>query len=245
MKKYIYSNNSESEFDENTSELAVWRHPLVISAITATFLIFGTFLFLDYRTVRVNYIRADDVSESAKKNSDQRTQHCSSGSQNLKQGDSLTTIAFADRPEIIDDKKINVLQNFGHCRESILNKTSVGKQNGTSLYNVLDFTLTLIKAKRLKGDQNPFVVSISLEDAEPGPNQPRLGKKGFVKIDSLIKSIINQNASVAIIGTKSILQTSLHKNSGSDSRLQICTATNTKHCVDEAFQEARQIGLKK
>lgn len=231
-----------SSFDNAKQGSQLSRNVLVILAVVLGIGILGLFVASDYQTVRVHQIRADDASQSAFKNTVQRKHHCQASSRNLKQGDSQILIAFADRPEIVDDHKIDGLLGLGHCDDTLLKKASVGKQPGTSLVLLLDYILTLIKDSRLKGDTNPFVVTMTLEAAEPGPGQPNLDTQGYNKARSLVQAIIKQKTAIAIIGPRGGLQTSLHEALGSEKELRICTPTSINKCVDKAFEQARGLG---
>jgi hypothetical protein len=236
-----FDNWNSDHYEENKSESSAWRHPFVWLTLLGGVILFGGFILHDSWTMRVNSIRAEDVSESAKKNVEQQKRHCLASSKNLKQGDSIMVMPFADQAEVTDEHKVESLLNFGNCNN--IGKTSVGKQPGTSLHNVFNLILTRIKASRIKGDKNPFAITISLEDAEPGPGQPNLDKNGLLKLRSLAQSIIDENSSIVIIGPHDQLQKSLYQNLDDIKGLKTCPEVNTSKCVDWAFEQARSLGL--
>lgn len=230
------------EVESHTYGSLLWQNPLVGVAAFFGIAVVTTFLIVDYLTVRVNHIRADDVSQSAYQNVNQRKKHCLASSRSLKQGDSQIQIAFADRPEIVDEHKIDGLLGFGNCSSSLISTTSIGRQPGTSLILLLDYILTLIRSSRDKGNLNPFVVTVTLSAAEPGPGQPLLDAKGFSKVRSLVKSILNEKATIAIIGPSGALQGALNESLGGNQNLDICASNNVNQCVDQGFEQARKLG---
>lgn len=217
-----------------------WRHSLVWLILLGGIGLFGSFMLHDFWTTRVNSIRAEDVSESAKKNVEQQKRHCLASSKILKQGDSIMVMPFADQAEVTDEHKVESLLNFGNCNN--IEKTSVEKQPETSLRNAFNFILTRIKASRIKGDKNPFVITISLEDAEPGSGQPNLDKNGFVKPYSFAQSMVDGNSFIA---PHNQLQKYLYQSLDNIKSFITCLAVNSRKCVDWVFVHILGFSLSK
>lgn len=202
-------------------------------------------ILLDSRTQRVISIEASDVSESAKKFPFLQQQHCEALAHQLKSGDTIVEIQFADNPEVIRDITINnTLFLLGQCKQtnpdSKQPKSNIGEQRGTSVILLLERIITVIEEKRTKGLKNPVVVTMTLQAAEPGPGQPKLD---YQRIKTLVEKITSNRGIVAIMGTTGKLQSELTNHLKDNSHANVCTFKDIKDCVGSSFQRGREIRI--
>lgn len=201
----------------------------------------GYSTYASIATPNVIHLKMDDFSESAiKKLTAQRKQHCLVTLENLESGDKVIEVHFAERAEKINSKKVSNPLTDAICSiKDDLDTThaDIGKIKGTSLTKALEMTKILIESERTSGKNNFVVATITLDATEQVEGQP---PEDFEKVESLLQTITDNRSVVRIIGPQGALQESLQNISSSQSHVDVCTLTEVKRCVTEAFQQARR-----
>ena len=199
-------------------------------------------VLIDSRIQRVISIAANDQSLSGLAFPEVPQQHCEALVRQLKTGDRIISIVFADRPERIQDKKIrNTFTLLKECRELDPDhrrlSSSLGTQRGTSPERLLDQIIDTIAAKRTQGLQAPVVVTIWLQAAEPLPNQSPIN---FTRLQEQVEKVTSDRGIVAIISPPGQLQTDLMTYLKTNPKSRICTLNEVDECVAEVFEMARR-----
>lgn len=219
-----------------------WQSWQVILAGTLGASLISIPMVLDFSASRVIHFMVDDVSRSATEQKQAlRIEHCQASFQNYREGDYQIQVVFADQPEMLREKKVTNILMLGNCNDAISTGTTVGQQKGTSLILVLQYLDELIKSYRFKGSDEPIVVTISIDEAEPGPGQPLMDRNGLLRVKSLLESITQENGVVTIIGPTQELQRELQKQSIELNGTKICTFNDVTDCVKSSFRSARQL----
>ncbi len=203
-------------------------------------------VFIDSKITRVISIQANDISQSAQSLPILQQQNCEARAKQLKSGDKMVDVEFADRPEMIRDTEVNnTLLLLGECKPTKPDPkqppSGVGKQPGTSPILLLDRVQTVIEEKRAKGLNNPVVVTIALQAAEPGPGQPKLD---FNRIQEQVETITADKGVVVILGPNGQLQADLHSKLKGNPNAKVCTFKDIAKCVDWSFERGRQLSGK-
>lgn len=180
-----------------------------------------------------------DYSLSANPFAAERRQVCKAVSQLQKTGDGSAIIAFADRAEVTSHINFvwNKLELAAQCQQPNLKKYGIGKYSGTSLSLPLQELIDLQQRQKHSQDSRPFVGILFLQEAEAGPNQPKLD---FDEIKASIEQINRRNHGVvAIIGPTGHLKEQL-KAHLKDTKAEVCSFAEIKYCVDWSFGEGRK-----
>ncbi|MEL6441379.1 MAG: hypothetical protein AAFQ80_19265 [Cyanobacteria bacterium J06621_8] len=244
-KRFTKVSNQEVDSRQhhlNSPTTPWWRSWQVILAGTLGASLISVPIVLDYSVSRVIHFMVDDVSLSAAEQKQSlRIEHCQASFQNYKEGDFQVQVVFADQPEMLREKKVTNVLMLGNCNDVIATGITVGQQRGTSLILVLEYIDDLIKSYRFKGSSEPIVVTISIDEAEPGPGQPLMDRNGLLRVKSLLESIAQENGVVTIIGPTQELQRDLQKQSIELTNTKICTSNDVTDCVKSSFRSARQL----
>ncbi|CAD5990390.1 hypothetical protein PCC9214_05784 [Planktothrix tepida] len=223
-----------------TPNLLWWKSPLILGAILAGISIIGITLWIEYTTQRVIHIRADDSSDSAEKYGEQRQQHCQASVHHYKPGDVAITIPFADRPVTTKNISIgNSLSLVGQCKDT--QRPIKSEQLGTSLVLLLERIQGVVQKQRSRQNLNPVVVTITIQDAEPGQNQPKLDLN---RVKELVYSITANKGAVAFMVEDEELQNQLDNQLSSEGDIQVCSFKNISDCVNWGFETGRNLGNK-
>jgi hypothetical protein len=179
-----------------------------------------------------------DYSLSANPFAAERRQVCKAVSQLQKTGDGSAVIAFADRAEVTSHINFvwNKLELGAQCRQPDLKKYGIGKNAGTSISLALKEIGDLQQRQKHSQDSRPFVGIVFLQEAEAGPNQPKLD---FDEIKASIEQINRNHGVVAIIGPTGNLKEKL-KAHLKDAKAEICSFAEIKYCVDWSLTEGRK-----
>ncbi|MFB2968385.1 hypothetical protein ACE1CD_05395 [Aerosakkonema sp. BLCC-F183] len=182
---------------------------------------------------------ASDYSLSATPFASERQQTCKAVYSHLKTGDGSAAIAFADRAEITFNHNFvwNKLELAAQCRNPDLKKYGIGKDPGTSVTLALTELKNLQERSKRDQDSRGFAGVVFVQEAENGPNQPKLD---FDEIKTLIQEINKNRGVVAIIGPTGILKEQL-KNHLKDEKAEVCSFAEINYCVDWSFQLARKL----
>lgn len=233
------SNNATHITASTSSSLAWWKSPAILAAGSLGLVIIGITLFIEITTQRVIHIRADDGSGSAVGYAAQRLQHCQTSNQHYKPGDTVVNIRFADQPVTTQNITLsNGLSLLGQCQQTNTQTTGIGKQPGTSLVRLLESIHTTIKKQRDWNNSNSVVVTVTLQAAEPGPNQPELD---WQRVKTLVHSITSSRGAIAIIGPTGQLQNQLETQLLNERNVRICSFNDVRPCVDWAFETGRHL----
>jgi len=217
--------------------LAWWKSPLILGSIIAGIGIIGSTLWIEYTTQRVIHIRADDSSDSAEKYSLERQQHCRASIQQYKPGDIAITTAFADRPITTQNISIfNSLSVLSQCNKA--QRPIKNQQPGTSLILLLEDVNRLIKKERDRQNYNPVVVTITLQDTEPGPNQPSPDDQ---RLQELVHQITAYQGTIMLMVENPTVNHQLQTVLSNETSAEICSFTDISNCVNKAFEVARKL----
>lgn len=214
-----------------------WKSPIFLGSIFLGVSVVGAILFIEFTTQRVIHIRADDSSDSAERYGEQRQQHCQASIQHYKPGDVAITIPFADRPVTTKNISIgNSLSLVGQCKDT--QRPINTRQPGTSLVLLLERIQGVVQKQRSRHNLNPIVVTITIQDAEPGQNQPKLD---WNRVKELVHSITADKGAVAFMVQDEELQNQLEKQLTSEGDVQVCSFKNVSDCVNWGFETGRNL----
>ena len=221
-----------------TQTNTIWfKSPAILLAILLGVGAVGATLLVEFTTQHVIHVRADDSSDSAKNYTEQRQQHCQASVQHYKPGDTAINIAFADRPVTTQHISIlNSLSVLGQCQNT---KAPISnKQPGTSLILLLERIQNVVKKERDRKNDNPVVVTVEIQDSEPGPNQPN--PKDIQRVKTLVRSIMSGGGALAIAVEDEALRNQLDTALTDEVNVQISAFNNITSSVDWAFTTGRQ-----
>lgn len=185
---------------------------------------------------RVIHLQADDVSKSAIDNQGLQRPHLQSSQQRQYKGDHFVQVEFADIPITIADSSYSESPNLA------LPSGRVGREPGTSLIRLLEHLLNVAQEKREEGYREPIVITITLHEVEPGPNQPIMNDEGFDQIARLTKALEQEGTVISIIGPSWTLREQLRPYL-SGSLQELCSASDLDECVDRALRKGRLMEL--
>ncbi len=215
---------------------ASWKSPLVLAAVSAGVLVVGMMLVSELTAQRVIHVRADDSSDSAASYAAVKQAHCQASVQHYKPGDTAIAFSFADRPVTTQNISIaNSLTLLGACKNS--QPPMSKKQPGTSLILLLERIQSVVQKQRARHNLNPLVVTITIQDAEPGPNQPQLD---LDKVKELVNDIIADGGSLALMVEDEDLQSQLDMKLAEDGNVEVCSFQDVNQCVNLAFEMGRE-----
>jgi hypothetical protein len=241
MSRYYHptrytSRSLQSPAAPTQTHKAWFKSPLILSAILLGLGVVGATLFVEFTTQRIIHIRADDNSDSAETYTAQRQQHCQASIQHYKPGDVAISMSFADRPLTTQNISIsNSLSLLGQCKDP--KRAIANKHPGTSLILLLDRIQNTIQKQRIRHNLNPVVVTITIQDDEPGPNQPN--PKDIQRIKSVVHNITENNGAIAFMVEDESLKNQLETNLTSEGKVQICDFKDISNCVNLALESAR------
>jgi|GEM_PF-1589749 len=196
--------------------------------------------WIDFSSPRIISILADDISSSAKNPAYEklRHEHCLSLKEQYKAGDEVVRYYFADRPEINRELTINnQLDALSMCQETTPKDLEIGKRDGTSLILLLEQIQTKVKSLRTQGDKKPVVVTITIQDTEPGNDQPKVD---FSRIQKLTNAIAQDRGVVVIVGPKGKLQNDLETFLKGD-RVRVFPLQSIQAAVDWGMKTGRSL----
>lgn len=214
-----------------------WQSPVILGAILLGVGILGVTLLIDFTTQRVIHIRADDSSDSAVSYAAQRLQHCQASSQQYKPGDTAITIPFADRAVTTHNISIfNSLSLIGQCKD--ISRPINNKQPGTALIGALERIQSVVQKERARNNFNPVVVSITIQDAEPGFSQSQLDME---RVKALVHTLTSDRGAIAFMVEDEKLQSQLDEKLTSEGKVQVCSLNDVTNCVNKAFETGRKL----
>lgn len=215
-----------------------FKSPLILSLICLGLVIFATPLVIDFKTERVIHIRADDFSDSAQGYAEERQKHCQGSAREYKWNDVMIVMPFADRPETTEHIPIlNSLSLLGQCQEK---KRAIANQHpGTSLILLLERIQQAIDKERNSNNAHPIVVTITIQDDEPGPLQP--DPDDIKHIQTLVDRLTENRGAIAFMVEDPTLRSQLDRDLGNESQVEICDFQSIDRCVNWAFKTARQL----
>jgi hypothetical protein len=221
-----------------TQTHANWfKSPAILSAIVLGVGVIGTTLFVEFTTQRVIHIRADDNSDSAQNYHTQRKEHCQGSIQHYKPGDVAIDMPFADRAATTQHISIfNSLSLLGNCQNSA--REIQNKVPGTSLILLLERIESTRQKERDRHNYNPLVVTIAIQDDEPGPNQPN--PEDMNRVKTLVHNITQDQGAIAFMVEDEALKNQLDTNLATEGNVQICDFKDIANCVNWAFETARK-----
>ncbi|MCY7274293.1 MAG: hypothetical protein LH702_11270 [Phormidesmis sp. CAN_BIN44] len=208
---------------------------------SAGILAVGTLLIPTLLNQHVISIQANDLSKSALNDIKTAQQHCKVATGSLKEKDYAISIWFADRPEqrwaeLVDDGATLLKKCDAIRRDRI--SPSVGKQLGTDPIALLDKIQNQLKSQRTRGNKNPGVITIWLQNAEPRLRGTRLD---FNRVRSQLQQITNDRSTVVIFGPTGELQSDLELAVQGIPRVELCPIESFEPCIKQAFNKARHL----
>jgi hypothetical protein len=196
---------------------------------------------LDQQTQRVIGFRANDRSQSGLPYSAVAQQHCQAQIRQLKPGDWVVNIDYADRPEVIQDtlvhSQVELLRQCQDDSHPTPIAAEMGIDRGTSPHLLLDQILIMIRAKRAEGITAPAVVTVWLQAAEPVPGQLAFD---ITHIKSQAQQITDAQGVIALMGTTGQLQTDLRTALADNPSARVCTLNDIDDCINWAYRAGRQ-----
>lgn len=227
--------------DSASKPLPWWRSKIVVAFLILASTALMTPWIQSYFISSLIHYAADDNSDSAINDLDLRKPHCQSSNSQYKEGDIKRQISYAHKPEVVRQEEITNTFNLGKCDKFPKHSKEITRYSGTSLIILLEYLNTLIKADRVRGKKNPVVVTITLQEAESGPNLPKMDEFGFQRIQKLVEEIQKQHGVVVIIGPTGNLQQNLNNYLSTYGNSSICNAVDIDKCIVDAFSKARTL----
>jgi hypothetical protein len=219
-----------------------WTSPWTYLGSLAIVVAISILMIRDLQSKRLLVFLSLDSSHSALSNPADGESICRNAVGRLISGDTLYTMPYADTTEIQNSTKISSPNaNFQYCNEYRDKKIprSLGKSIGTSPEALLDRVIVNIKTERKRGNQKNIVAIGYLQEAEPGPNIPKLN---FDKLAQKLLSIQKEGGTVLLMGTSGIVRKNLEDMSSRHAELtnlRLCSIHESV-CIREAFDLARQ-----
>jgi hypothetical protein len=243
--KHSFKPTVEEVINPEHTKPKLWRKIITYSGIAIGIIaLFAIPAVIDLKQPRVISIIADDISDSAMTPAyiALRNSHCKSLGEHYKSGDEIVHFLFADRPEIFQELTIaNQLDNLNLCKDTNPNKSEVeiSKHPGTSLILLLEQIKTKIDSQRNQGDKKAVVVTITLQEIEPGSDQPKVD---FNRIKMMIRNLTqDKKVVIAIIGTKGYLQNTLEAQLKDEQHVRIFPIQNIQQAVDWGMTTGRSL----
>ena len=235
--------SAPSPFNGSPPKVSPLQKLLMVGAVVSAVGIVVTPALLSHRQPRVISIYANDLSKSALSDIHVAQQHCSAAARLLKKGDYAVSIGFADRAEVteasvVNDEEIEARPN--KCNEISRDRIppTLGKQQGTNLVALLEEVETQLKSQRTRGNQNPGVITIWLQNAEPRHRGTVLDLK---RVRSQLQQITDDHSTIAIFGPTGQLHSDLEKAIQDNPRVELCPIRNSETCIKQAFGRGRKL----
>ncbi len=219
----------------------IWKNPLVLIGCVSAVSILCYPIWQDGKITRVIAIGAVDVSDSGIANLEAVKDVCIVRVDKLIAGDVSITIDFSDRAEKTGSQTIdNNTDSSQQCQTVFTNgkerSAQISKRGGTDPMAVIDRIENAVISERSKDNQNPVVVTLWLDAAEPVLGKPAYDFNDFQK---RVEAITNDRGKVAIIGTTGELAEDLEKRFAKNSSVFLCTAKDSADCIRKTFDAAR------
>ncbi len=96
----------------------------------------------------------------------------------------------------------------------------------------------LIKKERDRQNYNPVVVTITLQDTEPVPNQPQPDDQ---QLQELVHQITAHQGTIMFMVEDPNLSSQLQTVLSNETYAEICSFTDISNCVNKAFEVARKL----
>ncbi|WP_353258245.1 hypothetical protein [Prochlorothrix hollandica] len=206
----------------------------------AAFVVFTaiTLLVQDWQTQSLLVIMADDLSLSGLAVPDAVQQHCHQVLKQIKTGDHLIKLGYADRPETLYDAPVqNTIGLLRTCPNPEPPGT-IGRRSGTSPTEMLEAVLIALESARVRGNTDPVVVSIWLQDAEPVPGDPPLDWERF---QAQVDTLTTNNGVVTFFGPTGELQQNLKIHLKGNPQAEVWPITALDNSTTWAYGLAREL----
>lgn len=215
-----------------------WKWLPLIAASGIGTLSIGAVLLVQLLTPSIFYLIAKDHSASAHLLAELHEKLCKNSVMALKFNDTIVSVSFADRTEVVNDQKIpNNLALLGQCQpEAQTQPESLGKSPGTSLMRLSDRLVRIVERHRKQGNDQPIAVVITLQEAEPGADQPALD---WQHLHNQFQKITDNRGIVTIIGPTGQLQEDLEQHL--DGLVHLCPIANAQSCLEQTITDARKL----
>lgn len=220
------------------NEPPLWQQPRIILAVAAFFGTALTLLIQDWKTQSLLVIMADDLSLSGLAVPHAIQQHCHQVLKHIKTNDHLVHIGYADRPETLYDAPVqNTIGLLRQCNKPEAPNT-IGRRSGTSPTEMLETVLIALESARVRGNTDPVVISIWLQEAEPVPGDPPLDWDRF---QAQVDTITANNGVVTFFGPTGELQQDLKTHLKSNPRAEVWPLTALENSTTWAYGLAREL----
>jgi hypothetical protein len=240
-KARVTSPSQPANQTSQASHKPIWKSPLVwIGGVVAIAILLMP-IWQDSKIMRVISAYAVDVSDSGIANPEAVKAVCKAHTDRLMAGDVSITIEFSDRAEKTGSQMIeNNTDPSQQCQTVFTNgnerSEQLSKRGGTDPIAVIGRLENAIIAERSQGNQNPVVVTLWLDDAEPVAGKPAYDFNDFQK---RVEAIASDRGKVAIIGPTGELAEDLEKRFAKNSSVFLCTAKDSADCIRKTFDAAR------
>ena len=219
----------------------IWKNPLVWLGVAGASLVLGYPIWEDQRLTRVISVYAVDVSDSGIANPEAVKAVCKAHANRSIAGDVSITFEFSDRTENTGSQTIDSNSDLSQQCQTVFTggterSKQISKRGGTDPIAVIDRIENAVVSERAKGNQNPVVVTLWLDDAEPVAGKPAYDFDDFQK---QVEAIASDRGKVAIIGTTGELAENLEKRFAKNSSVFLCTAKDSADCIRKTFEAAR------
>ena len=240
-KVRVASPSQPANQTNQNSHKSMLKNPLVwlggLGAIAILFLP----IWQDSKIIKVISAYAIDVSDSGIANPEAVKAVCKARAERLIAGDVSITIEFSDRAEKTGSQTIDNNTDLNQSCQTVFTNgkersRQISKLGGTDPIAVIGRLENAIMAERSHGNQNPVVVTLWLDDAEPVAGKPAYDFNDFQK---RVEAIASDRGKVAIIGTTGELAEDLEKRFAKNSSVFLCTAKDSADCIRKTFDAAR------
>lgn len=184
------------------------------------------------------HIQGDDRSDSAINNQDLQSLHCQFSRDHYQIGDTRAVISFASEAKTIDKTSIESRATENICGYQ-LNRNQINLRSGTSLILALEHILYLVESFRGKGQLNNVLVTLTIHEAEPGPEQPLMNTEGLKRLRETIENLQREKTFIVIIGAKGELKQQLMKHFKLSPYQRLCVGNEMSECISQAFRATR------
>lgn len=206
---------------------------LVLGGLVASAIVIP--LLINALTQSVLAIKADDLSGSGYRPETLKAL-CQARAGQTRTNDQEIAIAYADRAEVTqDDHTASGLKT--HTCNTPPVPPSLGKHTGTDPTTMLGVVVDAIATARAQGNQDPIVVTVWIQDAEPVAGQAM----DLARLKQQVNTITSHRGAIAIIGPTGQLQTQLRTVLKENPQVRICPTQSLKDCIDWAYQTGRKI----
>jgi hypothetical protein len=184
------------------------------------------------------HIQTDDRSDSAINNQDLQHLHCQISRDNYQVNDVRAVVDFASQPETVSQMFIKKSSLPNICDRQIKTK-QIDTRPGTSLILALEHILNLVESLRDRGQLNNVLVTLTIHEAESGPEQPLMNEEGLNRLKKTVKALEHQKTIIVIAGVRGNLKKQLIEYFNLGPYQRFCQSSELSECISKSFRAAR------